>query len=90
MSIFPTLFQTLFPDRSPWVELETVYSADRMEEICTFLTENHIPHKVRAALLPAVNSVFPAVGTARSLWYLSVRRQDVSRVQHYIHAQRDY
>lgn len=85
-----SLFAVLSRDHSPWVELETVYPADRMEQICTFLTENHIPHKVRAALLPAVNSVFPAVGTARSLWYLSVRQQDISRAQHYIHTERDY
>ena len=85
-----SLFAALFRNHSPWIELETVYSADRMEQICTFLTENHIPHKVRAALLPAVNSIFPAVGTARSLWYLSVRQQDISRVQHYIHTERDY
>lgn len=74
-----------------WVELETVYSLDRMDTICAFLTENHIPHKVRAALLPAgANTVFPAVGTARSLWYLSVREADAARVQHYLHTERDY
>lgn len=56
----------LFSGCTRWVELETVYSLDRIDEICAFLTENHIPHKVRAALLPAgANTVFPAVGTAR-------------------------
>lgn len=85
-----SIFAILFRDQASWIELETVYSADRVEEICAFLTENHIPHKVRTALLPAVNSVFPAVCAAKPQWYLSVRRQDISRVQHYIHAGRDY
>ena len=85
------IFNHFFRRKTRWVELETVYSLDRIDAICAFLTENHIPHKVRAALLPVgANAVFPAVGAARSLWYLSVREADVPRVQHYLHTERDY
>lgn len=85
------IFRNFFTRKTRWVELETFYSLDRMEEICTFLTENSIPHKVRAALLPAApNSAFPAAGAARSMWYVSVREEDAARVQHYLHTERDY
>ena len=72
------IFELFTKSRTCWVEFETVYTLDRMDSICLRLTEKQIPHKVRAALLPAgTGSVFPA--SARSLWYLSVHEKDVSR-----------
>ena len=36
------------------------------------------------------NSVFPAAGAVRSMWYLSVHVEDAPRVQHYLHTECDY
>lgn len=70
------VFEKFIKKRTRWIEFETVYNLDRMDLICLRLTEEHIPHKVRAALLPAgIASVFPA------LWYLSVPEEDVPRAQ---------
>lgn len=72
------IFELFTKSRTRWVEFETVYTLDRMDSICLRLTGKQIPHKVRAALLPAGSgSVFPA--STRSLWYLSVHEEDVSR-----------
>ena len=74
------IFERLKKKRSRRIEFETVYTLERMDSICLRLTEEHIPHKVRAALLPAgISSVFPA--STRSLWHLSVHEEDVSRAQ---------
>lgn len=55
------------------------------------LTEAAWRRRFVLSTLPAgANTVFPAVGTARSLWYLSVRETDVPRVRHYLHTERDY
>lgn len=74
------IFEQFTRNRTRWVEFEIVYTLDRMDSICLRLTEKQISHKVRAALLPAgTGSVFPA--STRSLWYLSVHEEDVSRAQ---------
>ena len=79
------IFELFTKSRTRWVEFETVYTLDRMDSICLRLTEKQIPHKVRAALLPAGSgSVFPA--SARSLWHLSVHEEDVSRAQRCVRA----
>lgn len=79
------IFELFTKSRTRWVEFETVYTLDRMDSICLCLTEEQITHKVRAALLPAgTGSVFPA--STRSLWYLSVREEDVSRAQRCVRA----
>ena len=79
------IFELFTKSRTRWVEFETVYTLDRMDLICLCLTEEQIPHKVRAALLPAgIGSVFPA--STRSLWYLSVHEEDVSRAQRCVRA----
>ncbi len=81
------LFAHIFDPRPRWVQLETLYSAQRLDTVRLFLTENRIPHRVRAAMLPAG---LAAAGPTRSLWYLSVREQDLPRVQHYLRTERDY
>lgn len=74
------IFERFTRNRTRWVEFEIVYTLDCMDSICLHLTEKQIPHKVRAALLPVgTGSVFPA--STRSLWYLSVHEEDVSRAQ---------
>lgn len=79
------IFERFTKSRTRWVEFETVYTLDRMDSICLHLTEKQIPHKVRAALLPAgTGSVFPA--SARSLWYLSVHEEDARRAQRCVRA----
>ena len=79
------IFERFIRNRTRWVEFEIVYTLDRMDSICLRLTEKQIPHKVRAALLPAgTGSVFPA--STRSLWYLSVHEEDVSRAQRCVRA----
>lgn len=79
------IFERLNKKRSHWIEFETVYTLERMDSICLRLTEEHIPHRVRAALLPAgISSIFPAA--TRSLWYLSVQEEDVSRAQRCVRA----
>lgn len=79
------IFDSFIRKQFHWVEFETVYTLERMDVICLRLAEEQIPHKVRAALLPAgINAVFPA--TTRSLWYLSVQEQDVSRARQCVRA----
>lgn len=79
------IFEKIMRNHHRWIEFETVYTLDRMDSICMRLTEEKIPHKVRAALLPAGSStVFPA--SALSLWYLSVHEQDVSRARRCVRA----
>ena len=79
------IFERFTRTRTRWVEFEIVYTLDCIDSICLCLTEEQIPHKVRAALLPAgTGSVFPA--STRSLWYLSVHEEDVSRAQRCVRA----
>ncbi len=80
--------KALFPKREKWVEFDTLYSVERLEQLRFFMAENHIPHKVRAALLPVpLNTPLPSCA-ARSLWYISVHPEDVHRVQYYLHTER--
>lgn len=79
------IFDNFFEKRSRWIEFETVYSIERMDSIRMRLADAQIPHKVRAALLPAgVNSVFSAARS--SMWYLSVQEEDAGRAQRCIRA----
>lgn len=79
----------IFRKKNVWVELETFYTSERMERIGTVLAENDIPYKVRAALLPVpLNAVTPLGTAAQSLWYLSVRPEDASRVHHLLRQER--
>lgn len=79
------LFEKFIRKQTRWVEFETVYTLERMDSLCLRLAEEQIPHKVRAALLPAgVNSAFPAA--VCSLWYLSVPEEEVHRAQRCIRA----
>ena len=74
-----------FVKREKWIEFDTLYSVERLEQLRLFMTENHIPHKVRAALLPVpLNTPMPSGVAARSLWYVAVHPEDVHRVQHYL------
>mgnify|MGYP004499934041 CR=1 FL=1 len=38
--------------KEQWVEFDTLFSTQRLERLRIFMTENNIPYKVRAALLP--------------------------------------
>ncbi|WP_455500145.1 hypothetical protein [Gemmiger sp.] len=79
------IFEKFIRKRTRWVEFETVYTLEHMDSICLRLTEEHIPHKVRAALLPVgIALAFPAA--ALSLWYLSVPEEDVPRARQFIRA----
>ena len=79
------IFEKFIKSQTHWIEFETVYTLDHMDLICMRLAAEQIPHKVRAALLPAgINSVFPAV--TRSLWYLSVHEEDASRARQCVRA----
>ena len=44
--------KSIFGKKEPWVEFDTLYSTQRLEQLHFFMVENHIPYKVRAALLP--------------------------------------
>ena len=82
--------KVLFPPREKWIELDTLYSLERLEQLRFFLAENHIPYKVRAALLPApLNAPMPSGAAMRSLWYVAVHPADVHRVQCYLRTERD-
>lgn len=75
------IWKKIFGKREKWTELNTLYSAGRMESICSYLADHGIPYKVRAALLPVVTSI----GTmGQSVWYLSVHPDDVGKVYHYL------
>lgn len=76
--------------KEQWVEFDTLYSTQRLERLRTFMAENNIPYKVRAALLPVpLNTPMPTGAMTKSLWYIAVRSGDVHRVQHYLRTERD-
>lgn len=78
-------FRMIFGKKKEWTELETIYTSERMEYIRAVLAENKIPYKVRAALLPVPIHTAAPLGTAgQSLWYLSVRPEDVGKVHQLI------
>ena len=49
-----TLFEKIFArkQKAEWVELDTMYTTQRLESICAFLMGNNIPYSVRAASTP--------------------------------------
>ena len=82
--------KSIFWKKEQWVEFDTLYSTQRLERLRTFMAENNIPYKVRAALLPVpLNTPMPTGAMIRSLWYIAVRSGDVHRVQHYLRTERD-
>ena len=82
--------KSIFGKKEPWVEFETLYSTQRLERLRTFMAENNIPYKVRAALLPLpLNTPMPTGAMTRSLWCIAVRSGDVHRVQQYLRTERD-
>ena len=77
--------------KEQWVEFDTLYSTQRLERLRTFMAENNIPYKVRAALLPVpLNTPMPSCAASRSLWYVSVHPEDVHRVEYYLRTERSY
>lgn len=53
--------KALFQKREKWIEFDTLYSIERLEQLRFFMVENHIPYKVRAALLPVpLNAPMPS------------------------------
>ena len=82
--------KSIFERKEQWVEFETLYSTQRLERLRSFMVENHIPYRVRAALLPVpLNTPMPTGAMTRSLWYVAVRSGDVHRVQHYLRTERN-
>ena len=35
--------KALFPKREKWIEFDTLYSIERLEQLRFFMVENHIP-----------------------------------------------
>ena len=79
------LLKSLFQKRKRWIEFDTLYSIERLERLRFFMAENHIPYKVRAALLPV-----PSCAASRSLWYVSVHPEDVHQVEYYLHTEKSF
>lgn len=79
----------IFNRKEPWTELETLYTAERMERIRSYLNDHGIPYKVRAALLPVpLNAAAPLGTMTRSMWYLSVHPDDVGKIHQYLRQER--
>ncbi len=88
-----TFFEKLFArkQKTEWVELDTMYTAQRLESICAFLIENNIPYRVRAAATPLAANITPYPGAAAGcMWHLAVCPCNAARVQHYIGMACDY
>lgn len=84
-----SIFAMIFNRKEPWTELETLYSAERIESVRSYLNDHGIPYKVRAALLPVpLNTAAPLGTMAQSMWYLSVHPDDVGKVHHYLRQER--
>ena len=82
--------KSILERKEQWVEFDTLYSIQRLELLRTFMAENNIPYKVRAALRPVpLNTPMPTGAVTQSLWYIAVRSGDVHRVQHYLRTERD-
>ncbi len=85
------LLKSLFQKRKRWIEFDTLYSIERLERLRFFMVENHIPYKVRAALLPVpLNMPMPSCAASRSLWYVSVHPEDVHQVEYYLHTEKGF
>ena len=81
--------KSIFGRKEQWVEFETLYSTQRLERLRTFMAENNIPYKVRAALLPLpLNTPMPSCAASHTLWYVSVHPADVHRVEYYLRTER--
>ena len=75
----------IFRKKEMWTELDTVYSAERIESIVIGLADHGIPYRIRAALLPVpINAVMPIGTMTQSMWYLSVHPDDVGKVCQYL------
>ena len=86
---FMNFLKSIFGKKEPWVEFETLYSTQRLERLRTFMAENNIPYKVRAALLPVpLNTPMPSCAASHTLWYVSVHPADVHRVEYYLRTER--
>lgn len=88
-----TIFEKIFAHttKAEWFELDAVYTAQRLENICAFCNENNIPYKMRTASMLSAANIAPYSGAAAGcMWYLAVHPCDVNRVQHYISAECDY
>ena len=86
-----SLLKSLFQKRKRWIEFDTLYSIERLERLRFFMVEDHIPYKVRAALLPVpLNMPMPSCVASRSLWYVSVHPEDVHRVEYYLHTEKSF
>lgn len=84
------VLKTLFQKRKHWIEFDTLYSIERLEQLRFFMMENQIPYKVRAALLPiSLGTPMPSGASVRSLWYVSVHPEDVHRVEYYLRTERN-
>ena len=82
--------KSILERKEQWVEFDTLYSIQRLELLRTFMAENNIPYKVRAALLPVpLNTPMPTGAMTQSLWYIAVCSGAVQRVQHYLRTERD-
>ena len=78
--------KSIFGSKKQWVEFDTLYSTQRLR---TFMVENNIPYKVRAALLPVpLNTPMPSCAASHTLWYVSVHPEDVHRVEYYLRTER--
>ena len=83
--------KSLFQKRKRWIEFETLYSIERLEQLRFFMVENRIPYKVRAALLLLpLNTPMPSCAASRSLWYVSVHPEDVHQVEYYLRTERSF
>lgn len=82
--------KSILERKEQWVEFDMLYSTQRLELLRTFMAENNIPYKVRAALLPVpLDTPMPTGAMTQSLWYIAVRSGNVQRVQHYLRTERD-
>ena len=83
--------KSIFWKKEQWVEFDTLYSTQRLERLRTFMAENNIPYKVRAALLPVpLNTPMPSCAASQSLWYVSVHPEDVHQVEYYLRTERSF
>ena len=81
--------KSLFQKRKRWIEFDTLYSTQRLEQLRFFMAENNIPYKVLAALLPVpLNTPMPSCAASRSLGYVSVHPEDVHQVEYYLRTER--
>lgn len=88
---FYELFEISFSEKKKVDRFDTLYSIERLEQLRFFMVENHIPYKVRAALLPVpLNTPMPSCAASRSLWYISVHPEDVHRVEYYLRTERSF